>query len=241
MTTAHINAQPDDFAKTVLMPGDPLRAKYIATNYLQNVKLINTVRNMFAYTGSYEGKSVSVMGSGMGVPSICLYAHELFTHFDVANIIRVGSCGALQTQVNLNDIVFAMGAASDSNISQVMTNGHNIAPITDFNLLERHVMTARQNKVRFHVGNVFTTDLFYNQSSTTLNTMTQFGVLAAEMETAGLYAVAAQHGKKAFTLCTVSDHILLNQKLSSEERESGFDEMIEIALQSLPDTTDMDS
>ncbi len=233
MTTTHINAQPNDFAKTVLMPGDPLRAKYIAERFLSEVKLVSSVRNMFAYTGTYAGKPVSVMGSGMGVPSICLYAHELYSEFAVENIIRVGSCGSLQPHVQLNDIVFAMGAASDSNIHQVTARGHTIAPIADFGLLQKHVTTAEQKGVTLHVRNVFTTDLFYNDHPETLTTMTQFGVLAAEMETAGLYAIAAKHAKRAFTLCTVSDHILFDQRLSCDARESGFDEMIEIALLSL--------
>ncbi|GAA0859304.1 purine-nucleoside phosphorylase [Aliiglaciecola litoralis] len=233
MTTAHINAQPHDFAKTVLMPGDPLRAKYIAENYLQNVKPVNTIRNMLGYTGFFNGHRVSVMGSGMGAPSICLYAHELYSDFGVENIIRVGSCGALQAHVALNDIVFAMGATTDSNINLIRTNGYDFAPIADFDLLQQHVSIAKQKTLKFHVGNVFTTDLFYNSHTETTKTMTRFGVLAAEMETAGLYCIAAQFGKKALTICTVSDHILLNQQLSTSERETGFDTMIDIALQSL--------
>jgi purine-nucleoside phosphorylase len=233
MTTAHINAQTDDFAKTVLMPGDPLRAKYIAQHYLQNVKPVNTIRNMLGYTGFYNGNRVSVMGSGMGAPSICLYAHELYTFFGVESIIRVGSCGALQEYVHLNDIVFAMGAATDSNINLIRTNGYDFAPIADFDLLQQHVSIAKQKGLHFHVGNVFTTDLFYNSNTETTTAMSRFGVLAAEMETAGLYCIAAQFGKKALSICTVSDHILLNQKLSTSERETGFDAMIEIALLSL--------
>ncbi len=234
MTTPHINAKADEFAKTVLMPGDPLRAKYIAETYLDDVKQVNSIRNMLGYTGRFNGNRVSVMGSGMGAPSICLYAHELYSYFGVENIIRVGSCGALQTHVKLNDIVFAMGATTDSNINRIRTNGCDIAAIANFDLLQQHVSKAKEKNLRFHVGNVFTTDLFYNANAQTATTMTRFGVLAAEMEAAGLYCLAAELGKKALAVCTVSDHILLGQQLSAVERQTGFDAMLEVALLSIP-------
>ncbi len=235
MTTPHINAQANEFAKTVLMPGDPLRAKYIAQNYLDDVKQVNTIRNMLGYTGRFNGNRVSVMGSGMGAPSICLYAHELYNEFGVENIIRVGSCGSLQEHVELNDIVFAMGATTDSNINRIRTSGYDFAAIADYDLLQQHVSKARQKELKFHVGSIFTTDLFYNSNPQTVKTMTRFGVLAAEMETAGLYCIAAEFGKKALTICTVSDHLLFSQQLSANERQTGFDSMLEIALLCLPE------
>jgi purine-nucleoside phosphorylase len=233
MTTPHISAKPGDFADTVLMPGDPLRAKYIADNFLSEVKQVNAVRNMLGFTGSYKGKPVSVMGSGMGVPSISIYSYELYKFFGVKNIIRVGSCGAIQPDVNLRDVVIAIGATTDSNVNKTRLKGYEFAATASYDLLESAVKAARAHKATVHVGNVFTADLFYDPDKEVLNVMAQYGVLAVEMEAAGLYGVAAECGAKALAICTVSDHILTGEQTSSDERQNSFNDMIEITLNSL--------
>ena len=233
MTTPHIDAQPGDFATTVLMPGDPLRAKYIADNFLTDVKQVNSVRNMFGYTGFYKGKKVSTMGSGMGVPSISIYAHELFEHFAVESIIRVGSCGAIQQNIDLWDIVLAMGATTDSSVNRTRLHGYEFAATANYELLEKAVNTARSLGERVHVGNVFTADLFYSPDDDVLKLMARYSVLATEMETAGLYGVAAEFGKKALAINTVSDHLITGDKLTSNERQNSFDRMIHLALEML--------
>ena len=230
MSTFHIEAKPDAFAETVLMPGDPLRAKYIAEHYLEDVKQVNQLRNMLAFTGFYQGKQVSVMGSGMGIPSISLYAHELFSDFDVQNIIRVGSCGALQADIQLNDIVIAMGACTDSNVNRLRANGADFAAIADFGLLKLAVDACHQHSLKCHVGNVFSTDTFYSEFPDTNESLARLGVMAAEMEAAGLYGVAAQMGKKALAINTVSDNLVDDTHLTPEQRQTGFDQMINVAL-----------
>jgi purine-nucleoside phosphorylase len=233
MTTPHISAKLGEFAETVLMPGDPLRAKYIADNFLTGVKQVNAVRNMLGFTGEYLGKPVSVMGSGMGVPSISIYAYELYKFFAVKNIIRVGSCGAIQPDINLRDVVIAIGATTDSNVNKTRLKGYEFASTASFDLLEPAVQAARAHKATVHVGNVFTADLFYDPDKEVLNVMAQYGVLAVEMEAAGLYGVAAECGAKALAICTVSDHILTGEQTSAEERQNSFNDMIEITLNSI--------
>lgn len=233
MTTPHISANSGEFAETVLMPGDPLRAKFIAENFLTDVKQVNAVRNMLGYTGNYKGKPVSVMGSGMGVPSISIYAYELYTFFAVKNIIRVGSCGAIRPEVKVRDVVIALGASTDSNVNKTRLKGYEFAATANYDLLEAAVQAARAHQTKVHVGNIFTADLFYNPDKEVLNLMAQYGVLAVEMEAAGLYGVAAECGTKALAICTVSDHILTGEQTSSDEREKSFNDMIEIALNSL--------
>ena len=233
MTTPHIAAKPGDFAETVLMPGDPLRAKFIAENFLTEVKQVNAVRNMLGYTGMYQGKAVSVMGSGMGIPSISIYAYELYQFFAVKNIIRVGSCGAIRPEVKVRDVVIALGASTDSNVNKTRLKGYEFAATANYDLLEAAVKAARAHQAKVHVGNIFTADLFYDPDKEVLNLMAQYGVLAVEMEAAGLYGVAAECGTKALAICTVSDHILSGEKTSSEERENSFNDMIEITLNSL--------
>ncbi len=233
MATAHISASTGDFAETVLMPGDPKRAKLIADNYLDNAELVTDVRGMMGFTGTFRGKRLSVMGSGMGIPSMSIYAHELYSHFDVENIIRIGSCGAIQTHVNMYDIVIAMGATTDSNVNVNRLKGRNFAAIASYPLLESVVNAARKSGKPFHVGNIYTSDLFYDKDEEVMPLMTKHSILAVEMEAAGLYGVAAELGKNAVAMCTVSDHLINNEALTSEERETSFKNMIEVALESV--------
>jgi purine-nucleoside phosphorylase len=230
MTTPHINAADDAFAQTVLMPGDPLRAKHIADTFLTDVVQVNTVRNMFGYTGNYQGKKVSVMGSGMGVPSMSIYATELVKFYGVKNIIRIGSCGGLPLSVKVREVVIAMGASTDSAVNRNRLQGMDFAALASFDLLERAVAAARAKNIAVKVGNVFTSDLFYNPSETLFDTLEKYGILGVEMEAAGLYGVAAEFGINALSIMTVSDHIRTGESLSADERQTSFNEMVEIAL-----------
>ena len=230
MATPHINAPAGAFAPTVLMPGDPLRAKHIAETFLTDAVCVNTVRNMFGYTGTYNGKPVSVLGSGMGVPSMSIYATELVKFYDVKNIIRIGSCGGLPLDVKVRDVVIGMGASTDSSVNRNRLAGMDFAAIASFELLEKAVSAARAKNINVKVGNVFTSDLFYNPSETLFDTLEKYGVLAVEMEAAGLYGVAAEYGINALALFTVSDHIRTGEALSAELRQTSFNEMVEVAL-----------
>jgi len=227
--TTHIGAEVGQIAPTVLLPGDPLRAQWIAQNFLTDVVQYNAVRNMFGFTGTYQGKPVSVQGTGMGVPSISIYVTELFKDYDVQTAIRVGTCGGLGA-TKLRDVVIAMAASTDSGINRRLTKGLDYAPIADFELLERAVAAARVQGIDFHVGGVVTVDLFYDDSDA-LQILESLGVLAVEMETSGLYRLAAQYGRRALTICTVSDLIATGASTSSDERETGFGQMVEIALE----------
>lgn len=233
MSTPHIAAKPNEFSETVIMPGDPLRAKFIAEKFLTNVKQVTAVRNMFGYTGEYKGKSVSVMGSGMGIPSISIYAHELYQNYGVENIIRVGSCGAIQEDIKLQDIIIAMGGSTDSNVNRQRFDNLDFAAIADYNLLNNAVTAAKKLGTEIKVGNIFSADLFYVPDSKIFTTLEKYGILAVEMEAAGLYGVAAELGKKALTVLTVSDHIKTGEKMSASDRELKFGEMIELTLESL--------
>ena len=227
--TPHINAVPGDFAKTVLMPGDPLRAKYIAENFLENPRLVNDVRGVQGYTGAYKGVPVSVMASGMGMPSIGIYSYELYSVFGVENIIRVGSCGGMQKSVNVRDIVIGMGASTNSNFaSQYNLNG-TFAPIASYSLLEKCVEKAKELGYTYHVGNLLSSDTFY--SDDTSSDFGKMGVLAVEMEAAALYMTAARLNKNALAICTVSDHLLTGEATSSEERQKSFTDMMTLALE----------
>lgn len=230
MATPHINAPAGAFAETVLMPGDPLRAKHIAETFLTDAVCVNTVRNMFGYTGTYNGKPVSVLGSGMGIPSMSLYATELVKFYGVKNIIRIGSCGGLPLSVNVRDVVIGMGASTDSNVNRNRLAGMDFAAMACFSLLEKAVAAARAKNIDVKVGNVFTSDLFYNPSETLFDTLEKYGVLAVEMEAAGLYGVAAEYGINALAIFTVSDHIRTGEALSAELRQTSFNEMVEVAL-----------
>lgn len=231
MGTIHNNANKGDIAKKVLMPGDPLRAKFIAETYLEDVKCFNEVRNMLGYTGKYKGKEVSVMGSGMGMPSIGIYSYELYTHYDVDSIIRIGSAGSLREDVHTMDIVVAQGACTDSNWQKNYNIPGYYAPIADFDLLSRAVQIAREKGNNVAVGNVLSSDVFYNDDSAVNDIWKKMGIIAVEMESAALYMNAARLGKKALCILTVSDHIYLDENLTPEERQVGFGNMIEVALE----------
>lgn len=228
--TPHNSAKKGEVAETVLMPGDPLRAKYIAEAYLQDARCFNEVRGMYGYTGTYKGKRLSVMGHGMGIPSIAIYTYELFNFYDVKNIIRVGSAGALQDDVQLKDIVIGMGACTDSAFADHYNLPGTFAPIADFGLLEKAVQKAREAGIPVKVGNLVSGDMFYEDDSTASDGWRKMGVLAAEMEAAALYMNAARAGKKALVMCTIADHIFRDEHLSSMERQTGFNKMIETAL-----------
>lgn len=229
MSTPHNRAQKGEIAKTVLMPGDPLRAKFIAENYLENAVCFNDVRGIQGYTGTYRGKRVSVMASGMGMPSIGIYSYELYHFYDVDAIIRVGSAGALQKELQLYDIVLAQGACTDSNYAKQFSLPGTFAPIADFSLLQRASAAAEEKKFRYRVGNVLSSDLFYSDAGNTLD-WAKMGVLCVEMESAALYMNAARLGKKALSVLTISDSLVSGEETTSEERERSFSDMIELAL-----------
>ncbi|MBF0362908.1 MAG: purine-nucleoside phosphorylase [Oligoflexia bacterium] len=227
----HIAAKKSDIVETVLMPGDPMRAQYIANNYLQNAVCYNQVRGMFGYTGTYKGKKVSIQGSGMGIPSMSIYAHELINDYGVKKIIRIGSCGSLQKEVNIRDIVLAQASSSDTNINGRIFPSMTFCPIASFNLLLKAYNKAVEMGIKVNVGNVFTTDLFYDEPSDSWKVWSRYGVLAVEMETAGLYTLAARYNIEALSILTVSDHLITNEACTSEEREKTFNKMLELALE----------
>lgn len=233
MTTPHINAADDAFAETVLMPGDPLRAKYIAENFLEDAVLVTDVRNMLGFTGTYKGKRISVMGSGMGIPSCSIYATELIREYGVKNIIRVGSCGAVSTDIKVRDVIIGMGASTDSKVNRSRFGGHDFSAIANYELLEKAVASAKQHGIKARVGNIFSADLFYTPEPEMFDTLEKYNILGVEMEAAGLYGVAAEEGANALCILTVSDHIRTGEKTSSDERQSSFNEMLIIALDSV--------
>ena len=230
MATPHISAQKGEIASTVLMPGDPLRAKFIADNFLDNVKCFNTVRNMFGFTGEYKGKKISVAGSGMGIPSIGIYSHELYSQYDVENIIRIGSAGAIADNVKLRDIVIGIGACTNSNFASQYQLPGTFAPIASYELVEKCVEQAKIVGATYHVGNLLSSDTFYDDDENALIKWSKMGVLAVEMEAAGLYMNASRLGKKALAIATISDCPLRGEFTTSEEREKTFTQMMEIAL-----------
>ena len=231
MSTPHNSADKGDFAKTVLMPGDPLRAEFIAKTYLKNPILVNNVRGIQGYTGEYKGKKVSVMASGMGMPSIGIYSYELYNFYDVENIIRIGSAGGLTSEVKIRDIVFGMGACTDSSFVNQYGLPGNFSPIADFELLNTAVNNAKQLQVDYHVGNIVTSDVFYCNDSTVNKKWSEMGVLAVEMETAALYMTAARCKRKALAILTVSDNLVTKEETTAQERQNSFTQMIEIALE----------
>jgi len=230
MPTPHNNANRGQIAKTVLMPGDPLRAKYVAEHYLDDFTCFNSVRNMFGYTGTYKGHQISVMGSGMGIPSIAIYSYELYHFYDVDTIIRIGSAGGLAPQVELRDVVIGMGACTDSNYADQYHLPGTIAPIADFALVRRAVEVAEEMDVRYHVGNLLSTDVFYSERYVG-EAWAAMGVLGVEMEAAALYLNALAAGKRALGIMTVSDLVLREGSLSADDRQSTFTQMMEIALE----------
>ena len=231
MSTPHNAAKSGDIAKTVLMPGDPLRAKYIADHYLKDAVCFNTVRNMFGYTGTWNGKKVSVMGSGMGIPSIGIYAYELFHFYDVDTIIRIGSAGGLSDSVKLRDVVIGMGACTNSNFASQYKLPGTFAPIADYGLVRAAADAAERRGVNAVVGNVLSSDVFYNDDPTVNDDWKRMGVTCVEMESAALYMIAARARKKALGIFTISDHIYSGEELSAEERQNSFHDMMEIALE----------
>lgn len=227
----HLEAQKGEIAETVLLPGDPLRAQWIAETYLQDLHCYNRVRNMFGFTGTYKGKRISIQGTGMGVPSISIYAHELITEYNVKNLIRVGSAGSYQKYIKLRDIVVAMAASSTSGINQARFQGADFAPTADFGLFMRAVETARAKGIELKAGNVLTSDEFYADEFESYQKWSNFGVLCVEMETSGLYTLAAKHKVNALSLLTISDSLVTGEKTTAEERQTTFSEMVEIALE----------
>lgn len=229
--TPHINATQDAFAPVVIMPGDPLRAQFIANNFLEQAKLVTNVRNMFGFTGFYKGQRISVMGSGMGIPSISIYAHELFMEYGVEIIIRAGSCGAIQQHIKVGDVIVAMGASTDSNVNRVRFSHHDFAAIADYNLLRLTEETAQHLNIPLSVGNIMTSDFFYRPDAKAFKLMEKMGILCVDMETAGLYGVAAECQRKALAVFTVSDHIFTKEATTSEERQTKLTAMTNLLLE----------
>ena len=233
MATPHINAASGGYADTVLMPGDPLRAQYIAEQFLDDARRVNDVRNMWGFTGSYKGRPVSVQSHGMGIPSASIYTHELVTEYGVRRVVRVGSCGTSHPDVKLRDIVIAMGASTDSNCNRMRFGGYDLAALASYDLVEKAVTAAKAAGARYHVGNIFSADLFYTPDPDMFETMAKYNVYGIEMEAAGIFPIAVEHDAEALAICTVSDDIPNGKHLSSEERATTFDEMILVALQTV--------
>lgn len=234
----HIGAKKGEIAETILLPGDPLRAKYIAETYLDDVIQYNQVRGMYGFTGTYNGKRISVQGSGMGVPSISIYVNELIQEYDVQNLIRVGTCGGIADHINIRDIVIAQGATTDSQVNRMIFGGIDYAPLANFDLLKKAAEITEKHNVKPHIGNVFTSDSFYRDNGEEINKLlANYNVLAVEMETSALYTLAAKNNRKALSILTVSDHVMTGEQTSAEEREKTFHEMMEIALETAVEFT----
>lgn len=230
MPTPHNSAETSDYARTVLMPGDPLRSKFIAENFLENSRLVNNVRSIQGYTGVWKGAPVTVQASGMGIPSIGIYSWELYNFYNVENIIRVGSAGGISDELRLMDVVAALGACTDSNFAHQFNLNGTFAPTADWTLLSAAMSAAAERGVAMRAGNILSTDNFYSDGSDGADQWKKMGVLAVEMEAAGLYMTAARAGKRALCLCTISDHLYSKEELSPQERQTSFTQMIEIAL-----------
>lgn len=228
--SVHIDAKQGDIAESILLPGDPLRAKYIAENFLEDVTCYNEVRGMLGFTGTYKGKPVSVQGTGMGVPSISIYVHELINSYDVKNLIRVGTCGAIQKDVKVRDVILAMSATTNSGVNKLHFKGMDFAPTASFDLLKKAYDGAKEHNMSVNVGSVFTSDVFYNDDKEIIPLLADHQVLAVEMETSALYTIASRFGVNALSVLTVSDHILTGEETSSQERQETFNEMVDVAL-----------
>jgi purine-nucleoside phosphorylase len=226
----HIGAQPGEIAPTVLLPGDPLRARWIAETFLEDARCYSEVRGMYGFTGTWRGQQVSVQGSGMGQPSMSIYVNELFTDYDVESIVRVGSCGALTERLAIRDVVIASGACTDSSMNRIAFEGLDYAPVADFGLLRGAVEAAERRGTPAHVGLLFSSDSFYPARPELSARMVGYGVLGVEMEASALYTLAAKHGRRALAICTVSDHVVTGEETTAAEREQTFGEMVEIAL-----------
>ena len=231
MATKHMNAAPGDFAETVLMPGDPLRAQYIADTYFDNPRRVTDVRNMWGFTGEYKGHPISVMAHGMGIPSASIYCTELITDYGVKRVMRVGSCGTSHPDVKLRDLIIAQGASTDSGVNRMRFGGYDYAALATFDLVRKAVAAAEAQEVRYHVGNIFSADLFYTPDPDMFETMAKYNVYGVEMEAAGIYPIAAENNVEALAICTVSDDIPSGAALTSDERATTFDEMITVALE----------
>jgi purine-nucleoside phosphorylase len=229
--TIHIGAAPEDIAETVLMPGDPYRAKWAAKTFLTDAKCINDVRGMLGFTGRWNGHRVTIQGSGMGMPSLSIYANELISSYNAQTLIRIGSCGAMQEKVAIRDVIIAMTASTLSTPSRGIMKEINFAPTADYGLLEAAVAAARAKDITPHVGGIYSSDVFYDERPDLNEQMTRHGILGVEMEAAELYTLAARHGRRALAVLTVSDHLLTHEALPSEDRERSFGDMVEIALQ----------
>lgn len=227
----HIGAKQGDIADTILLPGDPLRAKYIAENYLEKPILYNEVRGMFGYTGTYKGRRISVQGTGMGLPSISIYAQELMQGYDVQNLIRVGTCGAIQDNIRVRDVILAMSASTDSSANRIRLKGIDYAPVASFSLLMKAYEVATAGGSTVHVGNVMSVDTFYNENPESIPLWAEYGVLALEMETTALYMLAAKFKRNALSVLTVSDHVITGEETTAVERQTTLDQMIEIGLE----------
>ena len=234
MPTPHLQGQPGDYADTVLMPGDPLRARHIADNHLDDVRLVNETRNMLGFTGTYNGVPVSIQGSGMGIPSMQIYATELITEFGVNRIVRIGSCGAVQDDIDLGDVVVALAAGTDSDVNRRRLGGRDFPAVADYDLLRSVTDAAEQRGLNARVGSVFTSDFFYEpEGSDTFDLLERYGFLAVEMEAAGLYGVAAERGAAALAVATVSDQLKRGEHMSAEDRQTTFDDMIGLVLDAI--------
>jgi purine-nucleoside phosphorylase len=228
--STHIGAAPGEIAPVVLMPGDPLRAQWVAETFLDDARCYSKVRGMLGFTGTWRGHPVSVQGSGMGQPSLAIYVNELFREYDVQSVVRVGSCGALTDSLAIRDVVIASGACTDSSMNRIAFEGLDYAPVADFGLLRAAVGAAESRGTDVHVGLIFSSDSFYAARPELVSRMVEYGVLAVEMEASALYTLAAKHGRRALAICTVSDHIVTGEETTSQEREQTFGEMVEIAL-----------
>jgi purine-nucleoside phosphorylase len=229
--STHIEAKKGDIAETILLPGDPLRAKWIAETFFENPVCFNKVRSMFGYTGTYKGKRISTMGTGMGVPSISIYSHELITQYGVKNLIRVGSAGSYQKHLAIRDVVLAMAASSTSGVNELRFGGADYAPTADFGLFLKAVEIAKAKNIGVKAGNVLTSDEFYADEFESYKRWSKFGVLCVEMETAGLYTIAAKHNVNALSILTISDSLVTGERMTTNERETTFNDMIAIALE----------
>ncbi|AAW88038.1 purine-nucleoside phosphorylase [Aliivibrio fischeri] len=230
MSTPHINAPLDAFADTILMPGDPLRAKLIAETYLENVVQVTDVRGMLGFTGEFKGRKISVMGHGMGAPSASIYFHELMTTYKVKNFIRIGSCGAIHDDVKLKDLIVAIGASTDSKMNRIRFKDNDFAATANYNMLSECVNTLKTTDINYLVGNVFSSDLFYRPDEEQYDMMARYGILGVEMEVNALYSAAAENHCNAVALCTVTDHIKNHEHLTADERRTELHEMINVAL-----------
>jgi purine-nucleoside phosphorylase len=231
MATKHMNAAPGDFAETVLMPGDPLRAQYIAETYFDKPRRVTDVRNMWGFTGKYAGEPISVMAHGMGIPSASIYMTELIESYGVKRVMRVGSCGTSHPDVKLRDLVIAQGASTDSGVNRMRFGGYDLAALASFHLVQKAAAVAESHEVRYHVGNLFSADLFYTPDPDMFDTLAKYNVYGIEMEAAGMFPIAAEHDVECLAICTVSDDIPSGAALTSEERATTFDEMIKVALE----------